>query len=64
MNDFQMANLAASRSHDFHREAQQQRLASSAADGKKHERVHPHPGEGQRHTLRLTLSSLLGRSAA
>jgi hypothetical protein len=66
MNDFQMINLAAGRSHDFHREAHAQRLAKSAPRRTEHEQVHPHGRrqQGPSSALRLTISHLFGRAAA
>jgi hypothetical protein len=62
MNDFEMIQLASARSHDFRREADQQRLARLANAHKVSTKASRKRTPGvPRSSLRLTLDHLLGR---
>ena len=62
MNDYQMIHLASSRSHDFGREAQAERLARAATRHTNRHAAEPRTRR-PRGTLRLSFTSLLGRFA-
>lgn len=64
MNDYEMIKLAATRGHDFRREADQARLARSLSQRPTSPPATPGRSAAPRSTLRLTLHHLFSRVVA